>query len=73
MESCWDGPRQRQLRRQRGWSAEDLAVIIRRSSASVRRYETGSIQPSLCQAIAISAALRVPLDTLLTGSAGSDE
>lgn len=72
MRSCWDGPKQRQLRQQRGWTAEDLAVIIRRSGTIIRRYETGLVHPPLCQAAAIAAALGVDLDTLLTSPAGSD-
>lgn len=54
----------RQVRIERGMSITELAFRVGRSEASVSRYESGIVEPSLAVARRLAGVLEVSLDDL---------
>lgn len=59
------GRRVAEARERLGWSQKQLAAHIDRAVNSVSRWETGSQQMGILDALAIAAALKVPVQQLL--------
>ena len=52
------------IRRQKGWSQEQLAERIGVSRQAISKWETGDSQPALAQLIALADELDISLDVL---------
>ena len=63
------------LRKQRGWTQQNLADALELNLTQVKRYETAASQPSLDALKKIALTLSVTLDELVFGDAerGPDE
>ena len=58
------GERLRQLRREKGWSQEQLSRLANVPLGSLNRYERNVFEPSLSRLRSLAKALDVDLDTL---------
>jgi transcriptional regulator with XRE-family HTH domain len=58
------GERIRQLRSERGWSQDELAVQVGSDARAISRYENGRITPSLDALIRVAEVFNVSLDYL---------
>lgn len=63
------GERLRLLRKEKGLSRDDLAVIVGTSGPIIGRYERNEITPSVEVALKIADALEVTLDYLVGATA----
>lgn len=66
------GERVRQLREQRGWPLDELAIRLEKSRASMSRIETGKQNLTFDDITAIAAALEVSTSTLFGGEHSTD-
>lgn len=62
----------RELRKSANMSQDDLAQILQVNRATVSKYETGAIDPSLAQLCKIANALGVRIEDLMGGIQGFD-
>lgn len=58
------GDRIKELRKERGWSQDELAAKAGSDARGISRYENGRITPSLDALVRIAEALNVSLDHL---------
>lgn len=68
----FDGTRLRQIRTQRGFRPEALALQINRSVQTLHAYEVGRAQPPVTVLCRLADALGVEVETLLTPFTPSD-
>ncbi len=61
------GDRVRRLRRERGWTQDQLAAVAKVSKSFISEVETGESQPRGPLLVRIATALRASLDYLMTG------
>jgi len=61
----FSGPRLRAERHRVGLSAEQVGVLVQRSSWTVYQYENGRAHPPLPVALALADLLGTPLERLL--------
>jgi transcriptional regulator with XRE-family HTH domain len=73
MQSCNNGGMEEKfgkiLRRQRnakGWSQEDLAVLLDISRSHIGRLETGEKQPSLKMLFRLADVLEIPASVIIS-------
>jgi transcriptional regulator with XRE-family HTH domain len=66
------GEKLRQLRKERGWSQDELAERVGIHGRHVGKYEAGKVLPNAETLLAIAAALDVSLDFLLLDAAQSE-
>lgn len=59
------GERLRKLRKQRGWTQDELAELAGTSKQVISRYETGNRTPKITVAREFAAVLQVPLEYLV--------
>lgn len=58
------GDRIKELRKERGWSQDELAAKVGSDARGISRYENARITPSLDALVRIAEALNVSLDHL---------
>lgn len=59
------GKRLNQVRKRRGYTAQQMATILSVSLRTYRHYESGHTSPSLDTLVIIADTLAVPIDWLL--------
>jgi transcriptional regulator with XRE-family HTH domain len=64
------GPRVRRLRKQRGWTQEELAEKVSVAVLTVGEWERENQAPATANLMKLSEALGVPVHYLLYGEAG---
>lgn len=60
------------LRKEKGWTQEQLADAVGVKRAVISKYESGMVSPSFDMIQKIAAALNVPITSLMTQDATVD-